>query len=100
MAVNPDTLVAQIEGGLLFGFTAALYGEVTFEGGRIEQSNFHNYRLMRINETPHVEVHIVNSGEEPGGIGEVGTAAAFPALSNALFAATKERYKKYPFKIK
>ncbi|MBO1358497.1 xanthine dehydrogenase family protein molybdopterin-binding subunit [Acetobacter sacchari] len=100
MAVNPDTLVAQIEGGLLFGFTAALYGEITLEGGRIDQSNFHNYRLMRINEAPHVEVHIVNSGEEPGGIGEVGTAAAFPALSNALFSATKERYRKYPFKIK
>ena len=72
IAVNPDTIEAQIEGGLIFGLTAALYGEITIDKGRVQQSNFHDYRMMRINETPKIEVIVVKSGEAPGGIGEAG----------------------------
>lgn len=97
IAINQDALIAQMEGGLLFGFTAALYGEITIKNGQVEQTNFHNHRLMRINETPLIDVHIINSGEEPGGIGEVGTTSAFPALGNALYNATGKRYRSYPF---
>jgi len=81
-------VVAQIQGGLIFGITAALYGEVTLDKGRVQQSNFHNYRMLRIDQTPAIEVHLVPSGEAPGGIGEVGTTAAAPALRNAILAAT------------
>jgi isoquinoline 1-oxidoreductase beta subunit len=94
--VNPDTVAAQLEGGLIFGLTAALYGEITVAKGRVEQSNFHDYRMMRIDEAPKIEVHIVPSGEEPGGIGEPGTAAAAPALANAIFAATGVRLRSLP----
>lgn len=94
--VNPDTVVAQMEGGIVFGLTAALWGQVTFDKGRVQQSNFGDYRMMRINEAPKVEVHIVASGDEPGGIGEPGTAAISPALTNALFAATGKRIRKLP----
>ncbi|MEP6484027.1 MAG: xanthine dehydrogenase family protein molybdopterin-binding subunit [Rudaea sp.] len=88
IAVNPDTIVAQLQGGLIFGLTAALYGEVTIEGGRVKQSNFHNYRMLRIDQIPPIDVHLVQSGEAPGGIGETGATAGPPALRNALFAAT------------
>src|ERR1700694_1465980 len=85
IAVNPDTIVAQIEGGLIFGLTAALYGEITIEKGRVQQSNFHDYRMLRIDQAPKIEIHIVKSGEAPGGIGETGVTAggagaAEPAL--------------------
>lgn len=96
IVVNPDTVVAQIEGGLIFGLTAALHGEITLAKGRVQQSNFNNYRMMRINETPKIEVHLIQSVEAPGGIGEPGTAAAAPALANALFAATGVRLRKLP----
>jgi isoquinoline 1-oxidoreductase beta subunit len=86
--VNPDTVVAQLQGGLIFGLTAALYGEVTIDGGRVQQSNFHNYRMLRINQIPSIDVHLVQSGEAPGGIGETGATAGPPALRNAIFAAT------------
>ncbi|MDR6632612.1 isoquinoline 1-oxidoreductase beta subunit [Phyllobacterium sp. 1468] len=95
--VNPDTMVAQIEGGTLFGLSAALFSGIEFEGGKTVQSNFHDYRVMRIDEAPRVEVHHIQSAESPGGIGEVGTASAFPALGNALFAATGVRLRKTPF---
>ncbi|WP_407115092.1 molybdopterin cofactor-binding domain-containing protein [Bradyrhizobium sp. LMG 9283] len=88
IAVNPDTVKAQIEGGLIFGLTAALYGEITIDKGRVQQSNFHDYRMMRINETPKIEVIVVKSGEAPGGIGEAGVNAGPPALRNAILAAT------------
>jgi isoquinoline 1-oxidoreductase beta subunit len=88
IVVNPDTVVAQLQGGLIFGTTAALYGEITIEKGRVQQSNFHDYRMLRIDQTPAIEVHIVQSGEAPGGIGETGTTAGPPALRNAIFAAT------------
>jgi isoquinoline 1-oxidoreductase beta subunit len=94
--VNPDTVVAQMEGGVVFGLTAALWSQVTFDKGRVQQSNFGDYRMMRINEAPAVEVHIVASSDEPGGIGEPGTAAIAPALANAVFAATGKRIRKLP----
>jgi isoquinoline 1-oxidoreductase beta subunit len=81
-------VVAQLQGGLIFGLTAALYGEITIEKGRVQQSNFHDYRMLRIDETPVIEVYLVPSGEAPGGIGETGTTAGPPALRNAIFAAT------------
>jgi isoquinoline 1-oxidoreductase beta subunit len=95
-AVNPDTIIAQMEGGIIFGATAALWNEITIDKGRVQQTNFGDYRMMRINEAPKVEVHIVNSRDEPGGIGEPGTAGIAPALANAVFAATGKRIRKLP----
>ncbi|WP_157039471.1 xanthine dehydrogenase family protein molybdopterin-binding subunit [Aquincola tertiaricarbonis] len=94
--VNPDTVHAQIESGVNFGITAALWNEITFAKGRAQQSNFHDYRMLRMNESPSIEVHIVNSSEDPGGIGEPGTSALAPALANAVFAATGQRVRKLP----
>jgi isoquinoline 1-oxidoreductase beta subunit len=96
MVVNPDTVRAQMEGGIMFGITAALFGEITLKNGRVEQSNFDNYRMLRINEAPVVEVHLINSTEAPGGIGEPGTSAVAPAVANAIFAATGKRIRKLP----
>ena len=96
MVVNPNTIEAQIQGGIIFGITAALYSEITIKDGRVEQSNFTDYRMLRINQTPPIEVHIVKSGEAPGGIGEPGTAALAPALTNAIFAATGKRLRQLP----
>ena len=95
-AVNPDTVKAQIEGGVIFGISGALWGEVTLKNGRVQQSNFHNVRVMRINEAPAIEVHLVQSREKPGGMGEPGTAVTAPAVSNAVFAATGKRIRKLP----
>ncbi|MGA0601999.1 molybdopterin cofactor-binding domain-containing protein [Caulobacter sp. KR2-114] len=95
-AVNPDTIVAQLQGGIIFGMTAALYGEVTIEGGRVQQSNFHDYRMLRMDEVPPIEVHVIQSGEAPGGIGETGAVAGQPSLANALFAATGKRLRRLP----
>ena len=94
--VNPDTVVAQIESGVIFGLTAALWNEITFDKGRVQQSNFHDYRMMRINEAPRIEVFIAQSNDAPGGIGEPGTSATAPALANAIFAATGKRLRKLP----
>ena len=88
IVVNPDTVIAQLQGGLIFGLTAALYGEITVQKGRVEQSNFHNYRMLRMDEAPAIEVYLIPSTETPGGIGETGTTAAPPAVRNAIFAAT------------
>jgi len=96
LAINPDTVKAQVEGGLVFGWTAALYGQLTYVGGAAQQSNFHDYRIMRIDEIPPLDVHVVSSAETPGGIGEVGTAIAAPVLANAIYAATGVRYRKLP----
>lgn len=95
--VNPDTVKAQIEGGVVFGLTAALYGEITFEKGRVKQSNFHDYRMLRMNEAPVVEVHIVDSTEKMGGVGEPGVPPVAPAVANALFVLTGRRIHKLPF---
>jgi CO/xanthine dehydrogenase Mo-binding subunit len=96
--VNPDTIVAQIEGGIIFGISAVLWGEITLKDGRVEQNNFNDYRVLRINETPAIEVHLVKNGEAPGGIGEPGTIGIAPAMANAIFAATGKRIRKLPIK--
>ena len=96
--VNPDTIIAQIEGGIIFGLGAALWSEITLQGGRVEQRNFNDYRVLRINETPVIEVHLVKNGEAPGGIGEPGTIGIAPAVANAIFAATGKRIRKLPIK--
>jgi isoquinoline 1-oxidoreductase beta subunit len=94
--VNPDIIKAQIEGGIMYGLTAVLYGDITIKDGRVEQSNFDSYQALRIDEAPEVEVHIVENSEAPGGIGEPGTAALAPAIVNAVFAATGKRLRKLP----
>jgi isoquinoline 1-oxidoreductase subunit beta len=94
--INPDTIRAQIEGGVLFGLSAALFNGITFSEGRVEQGNFNDYRQLRINETPPIEVHLLESNENPGGLGEVGTVSAAPALGNAIFAATGVRIRRLP----
>jgi isoquinoline 1-oxidoreductase beta subunit len=94
--VNPDTVRAQIESAVMFGITAALHGEITLKDGRVEQTNFDNYQMLRMNEAPTVEVHIVHNSEPPGGIGEAGTSAILPAVTNAIFAATGKRLRKLP----
>lgn len=86
--INPETIRAQIEGGIIYGLTAALKGEITIANGRVEQSNFNDYDVVRINETPQIEVHIVESKDGPGGIGEPGTPPIAPAVCNAVFFAT------------
>jgi isoquinoline 1-oxidoreductase beta subunit len=96
IAINPDTIVAQLQGGLIFGLTAALHGEITIAGGRVVQSNFNDYRMLRIDEAPRIDVHVIPSGEAPGGIGETGTTAGPPALRNALFAATGIALRRLP----
>jgi CO/xanthine dehydrogenase Mo-binding subunit len=98
IVVNPDVVKAQIEGGIIFGIGGALFGEITLTNGRVEQSNFHDVRVLRMNEAPVIEVHLVNSSEAPGGIGEPGTAAIAPAIGNAIFAVTGRRIRKLPFK--
>ncbi len=96
IAVNPDTVVAQLQGGLVFGLTAALYGEITLANGRVQQSNFHDYRMLRIDQVPPIDVHVIKSGESPGGIGETGTTASIPALRNAIYAATGVALRRMP----
>jgi isoquinoline 1-oxidoreductase beta subunit len=95
-AVNPDSVRAQIEGGLIFGLTSALYSEITLGQGRVQQTNFNSYRMLRMDETPPIDIRLVESTETPGGLGETGTAAAFPALANAVFAASGKRVRRLP----
>jgi CO/xanthine dehydrogenase Mo-binding subunit len=94
--VNPDTVRAQVQSAVIFGISGALWGKATVKDGRIEQSNFHDVRVVRMNETPAIETHIVASQEAPGGMGEPGTSALAPALTNAIFAATGKRLRKLP----
>ncbi|MEO8004885.1 MAG: xanthine dehydrogenase family protein molybdopterin-binding subunit [Betaproteobacteria bacterium] len=94
--VNPDIIRAQMQSGIVFGLSAALYGEITIKDGRVEQTNFGDYRVLRINEVPRIEVHLVKSTEAPGGIGEPGTSCVMPALTNAIHAATGKRIRKLP----
>ena len=95
--INPDIIKAQMEGGIGFGLGAALYGAITLKEGRIEQDNFNGYRVLRMNEMPTVEVHIVPSTEPPTGVGEPGVAPVGPAVANAIFAATGKRLHVLPF---
>ena len=97
-AVNPDGLVAQMESGIIYGLTAALYGEISIRAGAVAQSNFHDYQMLRMDETPRIETVIVESGEALGGAGEPGTPAVAPALANAIFAATGTRIRELPVK--
>jgi isoquinoline 1-oxidoreductase beta subunit len=93
-------LEAQVEGGVIFGLTSALYDEITIENGRVQQSNFDNYPMIRIADAPRVEVHIIPSHEAPGGIGEPGVPSTAPAVANAIFAATGKRLRRLPFQTK
>jgi isoquinoline 1-oxidoreductase beta subunit len=94
--VNPNTIEAQVQSAIIYGLTAALYGEITLKDGRVEQSNFDTYRALRMNEVPEIDVHIVQNYEAPGGLGEPGTSALAPAVTNAIFAATGVRLRKLP----
>jgi isoquinoline 1-oxidoreductase subunit beta len=97
--VNPDTIQAQIQSAIIFGITAARYGKITLKSGRVEQTNFDTYQMLRMNEAPAIDVHIVQSSEAPGGMGEAGTSAIVPAVANAIFAATGKRLRKMPIDV-
>ena len=99
IVVNPDTVRAQIESAAIFGISAALYGEITVRNGRVEQGNFDSYQVVRLDEAPAIDVHIVKSIESPGGLGEPGTSAVMPAVANAVFAATGKRLRKMPIDL-
>jgi isoquinoline 1-oxidoreductase beta subunit len=96
VVVNPDTVRTQMESGIVFGLSAALHGEITLKDGRVEQTNFGDYRVLRIHETPRIHVHVTKSEAAPGGIGEPGTSCVMPALTNAIFAAVGRRVRKLP----
>ncbi|MFI8746463.1 molybdopterin cofactor-binding domain-containing protein [Pseudomonas sp. NPDC077186] len=96
IAINPDVIRAQMEGGIGFGLAAALHGAITLKEGRVEQSNFHEFQVLRMNQMPRVEVHILPSAENPSGVGEPGVPPLAPALANALFAATGVRLRQLP----
>jgi isoquinoline 1-oxidoreductase beta subunit len=97
--VNPGIIEAQGHSGVVFGMSAALYGELTFAKGRLEQSNFHDYPVVRMNECPEIEVHIVKNNEKSGGIGEPGVPCTAPAIANAIFAATGKPVRKLPIRL-
>ncbi|HEY6928845.1 MAG TPA: xanthine dehydrogenase family protein molybdopterin-binding subunit [Thermoanaerobaculia bacterium] len=99
ICINPAGVRAQIESGIVFGLTAALYGELTFKDGRVQQANFNDYPMVRINEMPAIEVHIVPSKEKSGGVGEPGTPPIAPAVANAVFAATQKRLRNLPLRL-
>jgi isoquinoline 1-oxidoreductase beta subunit len=94
--VNPAIVEQQTRSAIVYGLTAALKGQITIDKGRVQQANFNNYDVLRIDETPVVEVHLIASTEAPGGIGEAGVPAIAPALCNAIFAATGKRVRKLP----
>jgi isoquinoline 1-oxidoreductase beta subunit len=97
IAVNPNVIEAQMQGGIGFGLAAALHGQITLKEGRVEQSNFADYPLLRIGEMPRIEVHIVPSTARPTGVGEPGVPPIAPAVANALYAATGKRLRSLPF---
>jgi len=97
--VNPGIIAAQLEGGAIFGASAALFQEFTFENGRLQQTNFHTFPMMRMNECPEIETHIVENNEKSGGIGEPGVPCTAPAIANAVFAATGKRIRKLPIRM-
>jgi isoquinoline 1-oxidoreductase beta subunit len=94
--VNPDTVVAQIESSALFGYSAMTWGEINVRGGKVQQTNFNDYRVARINEAPRIDAYVVDSGAAPGGIGEPATALVAPAVCNAIYAATGRRLRSLP----
>ena len=99
MVVNPDTVVAQLESAVIYGLTAALYGDITIENGSVQQSNFHDYPLVRLRECPVIEVHLIDSTEPPGGVGEIGVPPIAPAVANAVFAATGKPVRRLPIQL-
>jgi isoquinoline 1-oxidoreductase beta subunit len=94
--VNPDTVIAQVESSIIFGLTAALWGEINVQQGRVQQTNFDSYRLMRMDEAPRIDTFIVDSHEAPGGVGEPATALVAPAVCNAIYMATGKRLRSLP----
>jgi isoquinoline 1-oxidoreductase beta subunit len=99
VCVNPAGVRAQVESAVAYGLSAALHGELTFARGRVQQSNFHDYPVLRLSEMPEVDVHIVRSSEKPGGVGEPGTPPIAPAVANALYVAAGKRFRRLPFRL-
>ena len=97
--VNPDVVRMQMESCVIFGLTAALYGEITIAEGRIEQSNFHDYQMLRMNQSPLIETVFIDSIEPPTGVGEPGLPPLAPAMAGALYAATGKRHRRLPFNV-
>ena len=97
--VNPDIVRMQMESGIIFGLTAALYGEIDFRDGVVQQSNFQDYRMLRMDTAPRIEVAIIDSEADPTGVGEPGVPPSLPALGNALFVLTGKRQRRLPFKL-
>jgi isoquinoline 1-oxidoreductase beta subunit len=100
VAVNPDSVIAQMEGGIVFGLSAALKGEITIEEGRVQQSTFEDYPILTLAETPAIEVYIVSSTDPPGGVGEPGVPPIAPAVANAVFAAAGQRLRSLPLRLR
>jgi len=98
MTVNPEIIRRQVQSSVIFGLSAALYGQITLKDGGVEQNNFNDYLVVRMSEAPRIEVHIMPSEEAPSGVGEPGTPPLAPAVANALFALTGERIRRLPFK--
>jgi isoquinoline 1-oxidoreductase beta subunit len=98
-AVNPLGVKEQMESGIVYGLSAALYGEITLANGRVEQGNFNDYRVLRMSDSPEIEVELINSGAAMGGAGEPGTPPVFAAVGNAIFAATGRRLRTMPFRL-
>jgi isoquinoline 1-oxidoreductase beta subunit len=96
--INPDTAEQQVESGILYGLSAALYGEITIEEGRVTQGNFPDYNSVRMAQTPEIEVHFVESGEAVGGLGEPATPPISAAVANAIYVLTGQRVRELPFK--
>jgi isoquinoline 1-oxidoreductase beta subunit len=99
ICINPAGVAAQVESAVVYGLSAALYGEITLKEGRVLQGNFDDYQVLRMNEMPRVEVHIVDSNEKSGGVGEPGTPPIAPAVANAVFAATGKRLRQLPLRL-
>ena len=99
MAINPDIVRVQMESGIIFGLTAALYGEITLRDGAVVQSNFHDYPMLRMHESPEIDVVIIDSDEAPSGVGEPGLPPIVGAVANAIYAATGKRLRSLPLKI-
>jgi isoquinoline 1-oxidoreductase beta subunit len=97
--VNPNLIRQQMEGGIVYGLSAALHGEITIEKGQVQQSNFHDYMPLRMNECPAIETEIIAGSDRPGGVGEPGTPPIAPAVANALFALTGQRLRSLPLKL-
>jgi isoquinoline 1-oxidoreductase beta subunit len=99
IAINPWNVVAQVESAIVFGLSAALHGELTLDKGRVQQSNFHDYPVLRMDEMPEIAVHLVDSDEAPTGVGEPGVPPIAPAVANALFTLTGKRVRRLPIRL-